>query len=101
MLINLKLNTDTQIKLKNYDPDFTAEINKDYAENVLENDLVNRLSNMQYKLFADKNQALLIILQGVDASGKDGTIRNVMKAFNPQSCKVVSFKKPSDKENIS
>ncbi len=36
-----------QIKLKNYDPDFTDEINKDYAENVLENDLVNRLSNLQ------------------------------------------------------
>jgi PPK2 family polyphosphate:nucleotide phosphotransferase len=87
-----------QIKLKNYDPDFTAEINKDYAENVLENDLVNRLSNLQYKLFADKNQSILIILQGVDTSGKDGTIRNVMKAFNPQSCKVVSFKKPNDKE---
>ena len=38
-----------QIKLKNYDPDFTAEINKDYAENVLDNDLVNRLSNLQYE----------------------------------------------------
>ena len=34
------------------------EINKDYAENILENDLVNRLSNLQYKLFADKNQSI-------------------------------------------
>src|SRR6476469_2853115 len=87
-----------QIKLKNFDPDFTDEINKDYAENVLENDLINQLSNLQYKLFADKNQSILIILQGVNASGKDGKIRNVMKAFNPQSCKVVSFKKPNDTE---
>ncbi|HEY0579799.1 MAG TPA: PPK2 family polyphosphate kinase [Candidatus Nitrosocosmicus sp.] len=88
----------THLKLKNYDPDFTAEINKDYAENLLKNDLVHQLSNLQYKLFADKNQAILIILQGVDASGKDCTIRNVIKAFNPQSCKVVSFKKPNDKK---
>ena len=56
------------------------------------------MSNLQYKLFADKSQALLIVLQGMDASGKDGTIRHAMNAFNPQSCKVVSFKKPNDEE---
>jgi PPK2 family polyphosphate:nucleotide phosphotransferase len=93
-----KVEQGIQIKLKDYDPDFTSEINKDYAENLLKNDLANHLSKLQYKLFADKTQAILIILQGVDASGKDGTIRNVMKAFNPQSCKVVSFKKPNEKE---
>ena len=56
------------------------------------------MSNLQYKLFADKSQAILIILQGMDTSGKDGTVRHVMNAFNPQSCKVVSFKTPNEEE---
>ncbi len=56
------------------------------------------MSDLQYKLFADKSQAILIILQGLDASGKDSTIRHVMNAFNPQSCKAYSFKKPNDEE---
>ncbi len=89
---------DTQIKLSKWDPDFTGEIDKDYAEDKLKNGLVKQMSDLQYKLFADKSQAILIILQGLDASGKDSTIRHVMNAFNPQSCKVYSFKKPNDEE---
>lgn len=61
-------------------------------------ELSNRMSHLQYKLFADKSQALLIILQGIDTSGKASTIRHVMEAFNPQSCNVVSFKAPSTEE---
>ena len=49
-------------------------------------------------LFADRSQALLIVMQGIDTSGKDSTIRHVMEAFNPQSCRVVSFKAPSMEE---
>ncbi len=89
---------DTQIKLSEWDPDFTGEIDKDYAEDKLKNGLVKQMSDLQYKLFADKSQAILIILQGLDASGKDSTIRHVMNAFSPQSCKVYSFKKPNDEE---
>jgi PPK2 family polyphosphate:nucleotide phosphotransferase len=88
----------TQIKLSKWDPDFTGEIDKDYAEDKLKNDLIKQMSDLQYKLFADKSQAILIILQGLDAAGKDSTIRHVMNAFNPQSCKVYSFKKPNDEE---
>jgi PPK2 family polyphosphate:nucleotide phosphotransferase len=91
-------NPETTIKLGNCDPNFTNGISKNYAEGLLKSDLGNQLSDLQYKLFADKSQALLIILQGMDASGKDGTIRHVMKAFNPQSCKIISFKKPNDEE---
>src|SRR5437667_4102677 len=56
------------------------------------------MSELQYKLFAAKSQSLVIILQGVDASGKDGTIRHVMGALNPQSCYVKSFKVPTEEE---
>jgi len=95
---NFIVNPGIEIKLSNWDPTFTGGISKSYAENLLENDLMNQMSNLQYKLFADKSQALLVVLQGMDASGKDGTIRHAMNAFNPQSCKVVSFKKPNDEE---
>jgi polyphosphate kinase 2 (PPK2 family) len=60
--------------------------------------LSRQMSELQYKLFADKNQSLLIILQGVDASGKDGTIRYVMGALNPQNCYVRPFKVPTQEE---
>ena len=49
-------------------------------------ELVDHMSHLRYQaLFADRSKALLVILQGVDTSGKDGTIRHVMEAFNPQS----------------
>ena len=95
---NFLVDPNTQIKLSKWDPDFTGKIYKNYAENLLNNDFMTQMSNLQYKLFADKNQALLVVLQGLDASGKDSTIRHVMNAFNPQSCKVYSFKKPNDEE---
>lgn len=95
---NFVVDSNTLIKLSKWDPDFTGEIDRDYAESLSNNDYVTQMSNLQYKLYADKNQALLVILQGMDASGKDSTIRHEMNAFNPQSCKVVSFKKPNDEE---
>ncbi|HZC20239.1 MAG TPA: PPK2 family polyphosphate kinase [Nitrososphaeraceae archaeon] len=58
----------------------------------------SRMSELQYKLYADNTQSLLIILQGVDASGKDGTIRHVMGALNPLSCYAKSFKVPTTEE---
>jgi PPK2 family polyphosphate:nucleotide phosphotransferase len=95
---NFVVGPNTQIEFSNWDPEFTGGIYKNYAENLLDNELGNQMSNLQYKLFADKNQALLVVLQGMDTSGKDSTIRHVMNAFNPQSCKVISFKKPNDEE---
>ncbi len=54
-----------------------------------------RLSELQATLFADGRHALLVVLQGRDASGKDGTIRNVFGACNPQGCRVTSFRTPT------
>ncbi len=61
-------------------------------------DIMNQISDLQYKLYADKGKGLLIILQGTDTSGKDSTIRHVMSAFNPQSCRAISFKAPNNEE---
>ena len=57
-----------------------------------------RISELQRVLYADARYALLIILQGRDASGKDGTIRRVFRDVNPQGCSVTSFKAPTEYE---
>jgi PPK2 family polyphosphate:nucleotide phosphotransferase len=59
---------------------------------------VKRISELQRVLYADARYALLIVLQGRDASGKDGTIRRVFTAVNPQGCTVASFKAPTELE---
>jgi PPK2 family polyphosphate:nucleotide phosphotransferase len=58
----------------------------------------DRISDLQRVLYADARFAVLIVLQGRDASGKDGTIRKVFSAVNPQGCTVASFKEPSELE---
>lgn len=59
---------------------------------------VKRISELQRVLYADGRYALLIVLQGRDAAGKDGTIRRVFTAVNPQGCTVASFKAPTELE---
>ena len=61
-------------------------------------ELKTKLFNLQRLLYANAKHSLLIILQGLDASGKDGTIRHVFSSVNPQGCNVKSFKKPTEDE---
>jgi PPK2 family polyphosphate:nucleotide phosphotransferase len=89
--------TTKKLKLKDWDPDYHAGKRKEDVESQLAH-FSSQMSESQYKLFAAKSQSLVIILQGVDASGKDGTIRHVMGALNPQSCNVKSFKVPTEEE---
>lgn len=56
---------------------------------------LEQLTKLQEKLYADGRYALLIVLQGRDAAGKDGTIRKVFGAFDPQGCTVTAFKEPT------
>ena len=59
---------------------------------------VRKLLNLQYKLYAENRQSLLIVLQAMDAGGKDGVINNVIAPLNPQGCRCISFKVPSTLE---
>lgn len=61
--------------------------------------LNNQLFSLQNLLYADGKHALLVILQGMDTAGKDGTIRHVFSCVNPQGCRVQSFKTPTPEEN--
>jgi polyphosphate kinase 2 (PPK2 family) len=59
---------------------------------------VKWLAEEQAKLYADDRHAMLLVFQGMDAAGKDGTIRHVMSGVNPLGCQVYSFKQPSAEE---
>jgi len=87
-----------KVRLSDYAPEYTANFkDKEAAENVLKKN-ISSLSELQYRLKAENKRTLLIILQGMDTSGKDGTIRHVMSGSNPQDCEVTSFKIPSQEE---
>ena len=62
------------------------------------NDLTKELDELQNKLYAESKWSLLVILQGMDASGKDGAVKKVFSSVNPQGIRVKSFKAPTDKE---
>jgi PPK2 family polyphosphate:nucleotide phosphotransferase len=59
---------------------------------------MERLRDLQDRLWAEAKHSVLVVLQGIDAAGKDGTIAKVMEAFNPQGCPVTSFKQPTPEE---
>ncbi len=86
-----------RVRLADYAPDFVGTYNKQSAQEVLDSNLA-RLRELQNVLYAEHKHAVLIILQGMDASGKDGTIRHVMRGINPQGVQVTSFKVPTAEE---
>jgi PPK2 family polyphosphate:nucleotide phosphotransferase len=61
-------------------------------------ELVARLGVLHNRLFAESTRSVLLVLQGMDAAGKDGTIRSVLTGVNPQGCRVVSFREPTTTE---
>jgi PPK2 family polyphosphate:nucleotide phosphotransferase len=83
-------------RLSDFDPTDTCglDIGKAAAKDMIA-DGVRHLTAMQEMLYAQDRWALLIILQGMDASGKDGVIKHVMSGLNPQGCEVYAFKHPS------
>ena len=86
-----------KVKLSDYDAGYTGGLTKQEAKGRLLAKLV-RMAELQELMFAEGKHALLIILQAMDAGGKDSTIRHVMEAFNPQGCHVVGFGVPTDLE---
>ena len=87
----------SKVRLAKIDPSDTHGKTKASAETQLVRNL-ERLSVLQYRLYAESRRSLLVVLQGIDAGGKDGTIRHVMSGFNPQGVSVTSFKVPSGEE---
>jgi PPK2 family polyphosphate:nucleotide phosphotransferase len=84
-------------KLESIDPRATFGHERDAAEAELQR-LRGRLEEQQERLWAGDGGAVLVVLQGIDTSGKDGTLRHVMTAFNPQGCTVTGFGVPTPDE---
>ena len=89
---------DKKIKLAKYDPADTLGHDDDHKSKARLDKTIKRLDDLQELFYAVRERALLIILQGMDASGKDGTIRHVMSGVSPQGCSVTSFKVPNGEE---
>jgi PPK2 family polyphosphate:nucleotide phosphotransferase len=84
-----------KIELDAIDADFKPEgLSRDEAEVELA-DRTEKLRDLQHLMYAEDKRSLLVVLQGRDAAGKDGTIRRVFGPMNPQGCRVTSFKVPS------
>jgi PPK2 family polyphosphate:nucleotide phosphotransferase len=101
-----RLQPGKKVRLKDHDTGWaqTKELKelgkdavKERAKEILDKNLAE-LAEAQELLYADDRYALLIVLQAMDAAGKDGTIKHVMSGVNPQGCQVFSFKKPSAEE---
>lgn len=89
---------DKKIKLSKYDPADTLGYDQDEKFEAKLAKTLKRLDELQELLYAEKKHALLIVLQGMDTAGKDGTIRHVMSGVSPAGCSVTSFKVPNSEE---
>ena len=87
----------TKFHLNDFDAEETHGVEKSRGIAGLEKN-VERLSVLQYLLYAEAKRSVLIVLQGIDAAGKDGVIRHVMAGMNPQGVTVTPFKVPEGKE---
>jgi PPK2 family polyphosphate:nucleotide phosphotransferase len=93
-----KVNEDSKVILKEYDADYDGK-HLNHAEGTKELEkLSSELCDLQELLAAAQHHSMLIVLQGMDTSGKDGTIRHVFSYVNPQGCYVHSFKEPTPED---
>jgi PPK2 family polyphosphate:nucleotide phosphotransferase len=97
-----RVKPDTKLNLDKHDPDDTGEYKKTdegkERAKAITAELTVKLDGLQERLYANADRSLLIVLQGMDTSGKDGTIKHVMSGMNPQGCRVATFKTPSNSE---
>src|SRR6266576_3911772 len=93
-----RIDPGSKVRIEDFDPDATP-LCDDKAEGKLKCvALQERLGELQELLYAEHQQKVLVILQGMDTSGKDGTVRHVMSGVSPASVRVASFKKPTPLE---
>jgi PPK2 family polyphosphate:nucleotide phosphotransferase len=88
----------SRIRLKHFDPGYHGkhESHKAALPEIQEN--LQKMEELQYRMYAENKHSLLIVLQGLDAAGKDGVVRHVLTGMNPEGCVAVNFKEPTPKE---
>lgn len=99
-IVDFQIKPGAKVRLADYDPGWAGDTKVDknarkrFAEELL-GAKVNALTQAQEVLWASDSWAVLVVLQALDAAGKDGVIKHVMSGVNPQGCRVTSFKQPS------
>ncbi len=98
MTQSLLVPAGTRVSLADYDPAYTGDYRSKGETKAELKRNVERLRELQEVLWAQGKHGLLVVLQAMDAGGKDGTIKQVMRGVNPQGCQVTSFKVPTAEE---
>ncbi|MGA9211586.1 polyphosphate kinase 2 family protein [Kaistella sp.] len=86
-----------KFSIDNFPTEYEGKLSKDDAKKMLDKEK-EKLSELQERLYSDGSKSILIVLQAMDAAGKDSLIKHVFGGVNPQGCEVTSFKAPSSKE---
>src|SRR5436309_3659559 len=97
-LKKLIVKPDSKIRLKHFDPGYHGkhESHESALPEIQKN--LKKMEALQYLMYAENKHSLLIVLQGLDAAGKDGVVRHVLTGMNPSGCISVNFKQPTAKE---
>jgi polyphosphate kinase 2 (PPK2 family) len=94
----LVVKPESKIRLKHFDPAYHGKHeSRKSALPEIENNR-QKMKQLQFLMYAENKHSLLIVLQGLDAAGKDGVVRHVLTGMNPSSCVAVSFKEPTPEE---
>ncbi len=98
LIQKLVVKPGSKIKLRDIDPGFHGhhKSHEEAAQDILSH--IQKMDQLQYRMYAEKKHSLLIVLQGLDAAGKDGVIRHVLTGLNPAGCRVSGFKQPTAEE---
>jgi PPK2 family polyphosphate:nucleotide phosphotransferase len=88
----------TNVKLGEIDPSYRGTYESREAAEPEIHSLVLKLDQLQYLMYAERKHSLLVVLQGLDASGKDSVIRHILVGMNPAGCRIVAFKRPKPEE---
>jgi PPK2 family polyphosphate:nucleotide phosphotransferase len=92
-----RVEPDEKPNLADYDPAATGGYDEGEAREELES-LTERIADLQARLYAEEQRPLLVVLQGIDAAGKDSTVKHVFSGSNPQGVRVYTFKEPTPEE---
>jgi len=94
----LDVKPGSKIRLKDFDPGYHGKhgSHKSALPEIEENR--QKMDELQYLMYAENKHSLLVVLQGLDAAGKDGVVRHVFTGMNPEGCVAVNFKEPTAKE---
>jgi PPK2 family polyphosphate:nucleotide phosphotransferase len=88
----------SKVRLKHFDPGYHGkhQSHKEALPDIQKH--IEKIDQLQYLLYAERKHSLLIVLQGLDAAGKDGTVRHIFTGMNPAGCVVSEFKQPTPEE---